>query len=199
MTRPSTAIPGGITHEQVLEADPKKNKGKKLVVKRIKTFDELFGELAVTNEEIKDMKETTMAIDGLLVESHLAIWVAKPNGGKSALARYAAKILASNGYQVFYVDVDSAMDGIVFHQNFASKYGYTLVAPNIKTGKSNRGRVENNENTQPSRESWEASPVYGHTEKVCRHDEQEGFKECSRPLSKNDSQRGHYRISSPRQ
>jgi KaiC/GvpD/RAD55 family RecA-like ATPase len=61
----------------------------------------------VTETQIKRIEDSIPIWHQILFSGQAHVWVAKPNGGKTAMATQAAADLARCGYEVFYFQLDS--------------------------------------------------------------------------------------------
>jgi len=100
------------------------------------TASELFEDLIVTNDDVKDIKEAEFIIDDLIIKSHVIAIVAEPNCGKTALFMHLAPRIVKEGYQVFYFNLDASAPEISRHKEIADRDGYVVIAPDIKIGSS---------------------------------------------------------------
>jgi archaellum biogenesis ATPase FlaH len=92
--------------------------------------------LRTTDAMVKDIEEATFIYGSLLVKSHLTVVAAAPNSGKTTIFTYISGVLAAEGYEVIYVNVDASGPEIKTHHEHAQKYGYAVIAPDLHVGTS---------------------------------------------------------------
>ena len=80
----------------------------------------------VTDEQVRAMKQTRLIWRDLIAMSHLAVWSAPGNGGKTSLATFAAGELADEFSVLYFQEDASAGDLPALHQHAAS-HGYQLL------------------------------------------------------------------------
>ncbi len=89
-----------------------------------------LGKLArfvVTEEQVRDMAETTMIWRQLIARSHLAVWAAPGNGGKTTIAKLAAAELSAAGYDVLFFQEDAAAGDLPALHAHAVEHGYRML------------------------------------------------------------------------
>jgi hypothetical protein len=87
---------------------------------------DLFRQWIVTAEQVDAMAATRMAWYHQIAESHMAAWIAPPNGGKTTLAKLAAGELASK-YQVLFFQEDVSAGDIPALFEHAQQHQYQLL------------------------------------------------------------------------
>jgi hypothetical protein len=102
---------------------------------------ERMKELTVTQEQVDKIENAEAIFLNLIFHQQSHIWVAEPNGGKTALASYAAGVLADAGYCVHYFNLDSSAPDLKYYQAMADKGGYDLIAP-LADGTANEDCIE---------------------------------------------------------
>jgi hypothetical protein len=80
----------------------------------------------VTDEQVQEMKSTRMIWRDMIAASHLSVWSAPGNGGKTTIARLAAGELASMYTVLFFQEDASAGDLPALHQH-AKDHGYHML------------------------------------------------------------------------
>ena len=95
-----------------------------------------FKMLEVTLEQVEKIENAEPIFQKLIFHQHSHIWVAPPNGGKTALANYGAGVLAHDGFRVYYFNLDSSAPDLKYYQAMAYEGGYSLIAP-LADGTSN--------------------------------------------------------------
>lgn len=80
----------------------------------------------VTAEQVDAMKQTQMIWRDLIASSHLSVWSAPGNGGKTSLAKFAAGELAPNFTVLFFQEDASAGDLPALFEH-AREHGYRML------------------------------------------------------------------------
>ncbi len=96
----------------------------------------LFNSLKLNDEDVKNMAEAEFLIPNLIVRGHLMAFVSPANGGKTAIFVKQCEKLAAQGLKVIYINVDGSPSDLKRHHEHASEYGYAVIAPDAKAGKS---------------------------------------------------------------
>jgi hypothetical protein len=86
-----------------------------------------LAEFLVTEEKVQAMTDTKMIWRNLIALSHICIWAAPGNGGKTTLARLAAAECAAKGYRVYYFQEDASAGDLPLLFEHAKKHGYELL------------------------------------------------------------------------
>jgi hypothetical protein len=81
----------------------------------------------VTEDKVKDMQDTRMIWRDLIALSHLSVWAAPGNGGKTTIARFAAAELAAAGFDVMFFQEDASAGDLPALAEHAAKHGYKLL------------------------------------------------------------------------
>ena len=81
----------------------------------------------VTEDHVKEMVETELIWRDAMARSHLAVWCAPPNGGKTSLAMFAASELAQDN-KVLYFQEDAGSGDIPQLWRHARDSGYQLLS-----------------------------------------------------------------------
>lgn len=95
---------------------------------------ERLKDFVVTDEWIQDMTETRMIWRNLIASSHIAVWAAPGNGGKTTIARLAAAELAASGHQVWYFQEDASAGDLPSLQAHSKEHGYLLLNSTLANG-----------------------------------------------------------------
>ena len=82
----------------------------------------------VTPQQIRRIEESESIFQNLIFAGMAHVWVAKPNGGKTALAIYASAAMASIGMNVFYFQLDASGPQLKDLSNHARDNSYTLLS-----------------------------------------------------------------------
>lgn len=82
----------------------------------------------VTDQQIQQIEDSEPIFENLLFSGLAHVWVAKPNGGKTAIATFAAAKMAEKGLDVFYFQLDASGPQLIDLKAHATKYGYTLLS-----------------------------------------------------------------------
>jgi hypothetical protein len=81
----------------------------------------------VTKEMVKEMTSSKFIWHDIMVIGHLSVWTGPAGSGKTALARQAAKDLASQGYEVLYFQEDAGAGDLPNLQEHAEIWNYSLL------------------------------------------------------------------------
>lgn len=100
-----------------------------------------FNRWRVTDEQVEQMEETRLIWRDAVALSHLAVWSSPANGGKTALARFAAGELAPRGYQVLYFQEDAPAGDLPAMHEHATQHGYALLNSTL-TGSSPNDQLD---------------------------------------------------------
>ena len=89
----------------------------------------LARDLTVTDEQVREIEESTPLWNDTIFHQKSHIWIAPPNGGKNTVATTAARELVNQGFEVLYINLDAGAADLKGYQAAASRDGYSLVAP----------------------------------------------------------------------
>lgn len=89
----------------------------------------------VTDEQVELMEATRIIWRDAIALGHLGVWCSAANGGKSALARFAAGELAHREYHVLYLNEDAGAGDLPAMHEHAKQHRYTLLNSTL-TGSS---------------------------------------------------------------
>lgn len=81
----------------------------------------------VTDEQVATMQATEIIWRGLIARSHVSVWAAPANGGKTTVARFAAAELSDDGYRVLYFQEDASAGDLPMLHEHAKASGYALL------------------------------------------------------------------------
>lgn len=84
----------------------------------------------VTEDHVNAMAETRMIWRDLIAETHLGVWSAPANGGKTTVAKFAAGELAAR-FRVLYFQEDASSGDIPALFQHARDHGYQLLSSAI--------------------------------------------------------------------
>jgi hypothetical protein len=96
----------------------------------------LFDDLVLSSEDVKKMADADFLIPDMIVRGHIGAYVSPANGGKTTIFIYLCEALAADGLKVLYINVDGSPGDLKRHYSHAEKYGYKVIAPDAKDGKS---------------------------------------------------------------
>jgi len=85
-----------------------------------------LGQWFVTDKQVETMKATRMIWRDIIALSHLSVWSAPGNGGKTSLAKFAAGELAPEFTVLFFQEDASAGDLPALHAH-ATEHGYRML------------------------------------------------------------------------
>jgi hypothetical protein len=105
---------------------------------QVRTDDPLSAlrSLALRPEHVRKMSEAKFLVPNMIVKGHVHAFVAPGNGGKTTIFIHLCEQLTSNGYEVWYVNVDGSPGDLKRHFAHAEKHGYQVVSPDAIEGKS---------------------------------------------------------------
>jgi hypothetical protein len=81
----------------------------------------------VTQDQVDAIASTRMIWRDLIAASHLAVWSAPGNGGKTSLAKFAAGELACQGCRVLFFQEDASAGDLPALHAHAREHGYSLL------------------------------------------------------------------------
>ena len=88
----------------------------------------LLEKFEVTEQQIKRIEDSEPIWHDLIFSGMAHVWVARPNGGKTALAIQAAADMASVGLDVFYFQLDAGGAQLKGLHKHSLNNGYTLLS-----------------------------------------------------------------------
>lgn len=91
-------------------------------------------QFAVTQEQVDNMTETRMIWRALIALSHLAVWAAPGNGGKTTIAKLAAAELSRDGFTVMFFQEDASAGDLPALFEHAKAHGYLLLNSTLNKG-----------------------------------------------------------------
>lgn len=103
--------------------------------KRAKPNMDWVSQFVLTDDEVEMMADPTWVYRDLVIEGHVIVIPAPPNGGKTALFVWIAGQIAHT-HQVYYVNADISGGDAKGLQAHADEHGYTLMLPDMKAGRS---------------------------------------------------------------
>lgn len=92
-------------------------------------------EFELSDEEVEELGEPEWVYDNLIIRGHILVLPAPPNGGKTTLALWIASEIAANN-EVIYVNADVSGPDAKAMIKQAKNFGFQLVCPDLKAGKS---------------------------------------------------------------
>ena len=90
----------------------------------------------LSNEDADKIADPAWLIENLIIRGHLILLPAEPNGGKTTIMFHLAGIMAQQGSQVFYVNVDISGGDVKPLVKQAKANNFTLMLPDMMQGKS---------------------------------------------------------------
>ena len=75
---------------------------------KILSMSELREKMAMTTEKVKKIESAELLYEKIIAKGLVTVIAAPPNGGKTTISMHIAKVLAAKGFQVIYIDYDSA-------------------------------------------------------------------------------------------
>jgi len=97
----------------------------------------------VSTQEAEKYDNPKFLYKNLVIQGHVSVLVSPPNGGKTSIAMFIAKILAAMGLLVNYVNADIAQSDAKSMVEYAKKNDFTLLLPDMKAGLSMQDVVDN--------------------------------------------------------
>lgn len=88
---------------------------------------QILTKYVVTKEQVSEMVETKLIWKKIIASSHSQAWIARGNGGKTLIAKYACAQLAKMGFDVFYFQEDAGGGDLPKLQAHAQENGYQLL------------------------------------------------------------------------
>lgn len=118
-----------MTVEAVIEAVAKGKQWKAPKTRPAAAADPLalLDEWFVTDEQVDAMKATRMIWRDLIALSHLSVWSAPGNGGKTSLAKFAAGELAGAQFRVLFFQEDASAGDLPRLHEHAKTHGYRML------------------------------------------------------------------------
>ena len=92
--------------------------------------------MKVTNELMANVHSTEFIFLKLVKAGHIIVVASEANGGKTTIFVHAAAEMRKLGYDVCYINMDSALSDLEQYQRHADQHGYSLIAPDLHEGKS---------------------------------------------------------------
>ncbi len=99
-------------------------------------IDALFSDVTLRAEDVEKMANAEFLIPDMIVRGHVAAYVAPGNGGKTTIFVYLCEKLVAMNLKVLYINVDGSPGDLKRHFAHASKFGYQVIAPDARDGKS---------------------------------------------------------------
>lgn len=96
----------------------------------------------LTDEEVAMIADPKWVYPNLIIQGHVAVYPAPPNGGKTTIFAWIAGQI-SKDYQVFYVNADISGGDSKEMQAQANQDGFKLLLPDMKAGLSMTNVVDN--------------------------------------------------------
>lgn len=88
---------------------------------------ETLAQWFVTDEQVDNMKATRMIWRDIIALSHLSVWSAPGNGGKTSLAKFAAGELAEDDFKVLFFQEDASAGDLPALHEHAKEHGYRML------------------------------------------------------------------------
>lgn len=89
----------------------------------------------LTKEEAEELSNPEWIYENLIIQGHLIVIPAPPNGGKTTILMHIAGELAAD-YEVCYVNADVGSGDVKIMQAQADEKGFHLLLPDMKAGQS---------------------------------------------------------------
>ncbi|KAB7887137.1 hypothetical protein [Poseidonibacter ostreae] len=103
----------------------------------VNSISSLINKYSMSKERLKNMEKNEINIvDEILFKGHITVIVARPNGGKTLLAKHWAKQIAQNGYQLLYIFEDANMNNYKDMSETGFKCGFDVMASFANVGVS---------------------------------------------------------------
>ncbi len=88
--------------------------------------------LMMTEEEANQISNPEWAYENLIIQGHLIVIPAEPNGGKTTIFFYIASVLVKGGYGVIYINADISGSDAKLMVAQANESGVRLLLPDFK-------------------------------------------------------------------
>ena len=98
------------------------------------TKDNLFADMTLKEADVRKMMDACFLIPNMIVQGHMAAYVAPGNAGKTTIFVYLCEKLASQGVDIQYINVDGSPSDLKRHYQHAAKHGYRVIAPDATEG-----------------------------------------------------------------
>lgn len=98
---------------------------------------EFFSNITTTEKLMKDISNAEFCWHNLLVNGHITNIVAEANAGKTTIMLQAAKDMASDGYEVIYVNVDASASDLKYYHKHSVENNYKLISPDLTNTSTN--------------------------------------------------------------
>lgn len=99
-------------------------------------------QFTLSDEEVSMIADPLFVFPDLLIQGHVSVFPAPPNGGKTTLFTWVAGVISCD-YKVFYVNADISGGDAKALQKEANEKGFTLLLPDMKSGLSMNDVVDN--------------------------------------------------------
>jgi hypothetical protein len=99
--------------------------------------DLFWSDYELRKEEVEKMNDDPFLIKNTVVKSHLTVFVAPANGGKTTLVKHFCEDLSRQKLNVVYVNMDGNPGDLKLQHIHAKEFGYIVLAPETRQGKSN--------------------------------------------------------------
>jgi hypothetical protein len=130
----------GAELQRMIDGARKKNYAPLIEPQGTPTFsgdiDALFRDVMLREEDVEKMANAEFLIPDMIVRGHVAAYVAPGNGGKTTIFIYLCEKLVAMKLKVLYINVDGSPGDLKRHYIHASKFGYQVIAPDARDGKS---------------------------------------------------------------
>jgi hypothetical protein len=101
---------------------------------KVWTKDNLFADMTLNESDVKLMMDAKFLVPNMIVQGHLAAYVAPGNAGKTTIFTYLCEKLASQGVDVQYINVDGSPSDLKRHYEHAARHGYKVISPDATGG-----------------------------------------------------------------
>lgn len=91
----------------------------------------------ISDEELNRIRDARWLYPNLIIEGHIVVIAAEPNGGKTTIFEFIASQIANNmGKRVIYVNADIASSDLLRARDNSLEGKYTLLTPDFIIGES---------------------------------------------------------------
>lgn len=98
-------------------------------------------DLTVTQDQVKSIEDARPIWLGLVFHQQAHVWVAPPNGGKTAIANHAAADMSAAGFNVLYINLDAGSTDLKYYEAKSRAGGFKMIAP-LKEGSSDEDAMK---------------------------------------------------------
>jgi len=99
--------------------------------------------LMLSDEELESIADPSWAYENLIIDGHIILIPAEPNGGKTTVMAYVAGEIVKRGYSVYYINADISAGDAKSFDRLAREKGVRPIFPDLKLGESMESILRN--------------------------------------------------------